>query len=98
MSRVRLDAAARAEFLHEVLYYETVQRGLGRKFRESIDTAVERLLRVPDSGRPEDLDCRRIRVEGFPFSLVYRVEARETVIYAVRNDARQPGYWLERAK
>ena len=39
-----------------------------------------------------------MRVAGFPFSIVYRVEQVEIVVYAVRPDAREPGYWFSRAR
>ncbi len=37
-----------------------------------------------------------MRIKGFPFSVVYRDEKEEIVIYALRPDAKDPGYWLQR--
>jgi hypothetical protein len=39
-----------------------------------------------------------MRVTGFPFSAVYREEKTEIVVYAIRADAREPGYWQLRAR
>lgn len=39
-----------------------------------------------------------MRVVGFPFSTVYREEKTEIVVYAIRPDAREPGYWQPRAR
>lgn len=39
-----------------------------------------------------------MRVKGFPFSVVYREETAAIVVFAIRPDAREPGYWLARAK
>lgn len=39
-----------------------------------------------------------MRVAGIPFSVVYREEMTEIAVYAVRPDAREPGYWLPRAQ
>jgi toxin ParE1/3/4 len=83
--------------LHEVRYYETVRTGTGRKFREAVDVAFEKIRRAPETGNAEELGCRRVRVKGFPFAIVFREQAQEIVVFAVRNDARRPGYWLERA-
>ncbi len=97
MKRLRLDSAARTELLHETQYYKTSRAGTGARFREAVDEAFGRIKRSPGSGKPEEAGCRRIRVSGFPLSVVYREEEAEIVVYAVRPDAREPGYWLPRA-
>ena len=96
MKRLRLDAAARVELLHEVRYYETVRAGTGRRFREAVDVAFAQIRRNPSTGKPEEANCRRIRVKGFPFALIFREAPEEIVVFAVKNDAREPGYWLGR--
>ncbi|MBS0448521.1 MAG: type II toxin-antitoxin system RelE/ParE family toxin [Proteobacteria bacterium] len=98
MKRLRIDAAARAELLHETHYYESTRRGTGRRFREAVTEVFERIKRAPLIGKPDEEGCRRLRVAGFPFSVVYRDEASELVVYAIRPDARQPGYWLARTR
>ena len=98
MKRLRLDSGARAELLHETKYYEATRPGTGRKFREAVDAAFDRIKRNPSSGKPDDENCRRIRILGFPFSAVYRKENAEIVVYAIRPDAREPGYWLRRTR
>lgn len=98
MKRLKLDAAARAELLHETRYYEATRTGTGRRFREAVDEALGRIQRNPGAGKPDEEECRRLRISGFPFSVVYREEEMELVIYALRPDAREPGYWRRRAK
>jgi hypothetical protein len=39
-----------------------------------------------------------MRIKGFPFSAVYREEPAEIVVYAIRPDAKEPGYWLTRTR
>jgi plasmid stabilization system protein ParE len=84
--------------LHEIRYYEATRPGTGRRFREAVDQAFERIKRNPKAGKPDEAGCRRMRVAGFPFSVVYREEKTELVAYAVRPDAREPGYWLRRTR
>ena len=98
MKRLRLDSQARAEFLHEITYYETTRPGRGRKFRAAVDEVFARIKQNPTAGKPAEAGCRRLRVKGFPFAIVFRDEALETVVYAVRPDAREPGYWLARTR
>ena len=96
MKRLRLDAAARAELLHETKYYEATRSGNGRKFRLAVNEAFERIKRSPDAGKPDEENCRRLRIKGYPFSAVFREEKIEIVVYAIRPDARVPGYWTSR--
>lgn len=68
MSRLRLDAAARAELLHETRYYEATRPGTGTRFAQAVTDALDRIRRTPASGKPDEKGCRRIRIKGFPFS------------------------------
>jgi plasmid stabilization system protein ParE len=94
--RLRLDSAARAELLHETTHYETTRRGAGLKFSDAVADAFGQIKRVPKTGKPDEEGCRRMRIKAFPLSVVYREEATEIVVYAIRPDAREPGYWLPR--
>jgi len=40
--------------------------------------------------------ARRVLVRRFPFSIMYRLEGDEIVIYALAHHAREPGYWEPR--
>jgi hypothetical protein len=63
-----------------------------------VDEVFASIKQNPTAGKPEEAGCRRLRVKGFPFAIVFREEALEIVVYAVRPDAREPGYWLVRAR
>ena len=58
MKPLRLDDAARDELLHEVRFLEAARRGSGRKFREAVAQAFERIRRNPHVG------ARTTRVVG----------------------------------
>ncbi|MBN8507839.1 MAG: type II toxin-antitoxin system RelE/ParE family toxin [Burkholderiales bacterium] len=96
MRTLRFDSAARAELLHEIKFYGATRPGTGIKFQAAVELTLNRIEQSPAVGKPEEAGCRRMRVKGFPFSLVYREEPDEVVIYAVRPDAKDPGYWLQR--
>ena len=98
MKRLRLESSARAELLHETKYYETTRPGTGGRFRIAVDDAFARIKRSPKTGKPDEDGCRRMRINGFPFSAVYREEPAEIVVYAIRPDAKEPGYWLPRTR
>jgi hypothetical protein len=35
-------------------------------------------------------------VPGFPFGILYRIDAHEIVVLAVMHLRRRPGYWMDR--
>ena len=74
MIRARFIAAARLEFLAEVIYYSEAEAGLGARFTAAVEEAAARALAFPQSGSPSRSNTRRVLVNGFPFSLVYRPE------------------------
>lgn len=98
MSHARFVAAARLEFLAEVIYYSEAEAGLGVRFTAAAEEAAARALAFPQSGSPHRSDTRRIFVKDFPFSLIYRPEPGGIVIFAVAHHARRPYYWQSRTR
>lgn len=96
MNRARFIAAARLEFLAEVIYYNEAETGLGARFTAAVEEAASRALAFPESGSPFRSNTRRLLVKGFPFSLIYRPEPEGIVIFAIAHDARRPYYWQSR--
>lgn len=98
MSRARFIAAARLEFLAEVIYYSEVEAGLGARFAAAVEDACARALAFPLSGSPHRSSTRRVLVKDFPFSLIYRSESEGIVVFAVAHHARRPYYWQSRLR
>ena len=98
MSRARFIAAARLEFLAEVIYYNEAQAGLGPRFTAAVEEATARALAFPVSGSPFRADTRRVFVQDFPFALIYRPEPDGIVIFAVAHHAKRPYYWQSRVR
>jgi plasmid stabilization system protein ParE len=86
---------AEAEFELAVEFYEECEPGLGEAFSEEIIAAIERILRFPESWPKYTHRSRRCLCNRFPFSLVYRVQKNEIMIYAVMHQKRKPGYWKD---
>ena len=74
MSRARFIAAARLEYLAEVMYYSEVETGAAVRFAEAVEHAVARALAFPHSGSATRSNTRRMFVDGFPFAVIYRPE------------------------
>lgn len=96
MTSARFHGDARLEFLAAVAYYESIQVGLGERFRQSVQAAVDLAISLPFAGSPHRHGTRRVFPKKFPFSIVYLVADNEIVIFAVAHFKRRPGYWDSR--
>ncbi len=98
MNRARFIAAARLEYLAEVVFYSEAGTGSGVRFAEAVEDAIARALAFPQSGSPSRSNTRRMLVNGFPFAIIYRPEQDGIVIFAVAHHARRPYYWGSRVR
>jgi plasmid stabilization system protein ParE len=96
--RVRFVAAARLEFLAEVIYYNKERAGLGARFTAAVEEATTRAAAFPLTGSPASMSTRRVFVRDFPFAVVYRPKTDEIIVFALAHHSRRPGYWLSRVQ
>ena len=96
MTHVRFHGEARLEFLDSVAFYEAIEVGLGERFRQSVQAAVELAASLPFAGSPYKHGTRRVFPRKFPFAVVYLVVENEIVILAVSHFKRRPGHWKSR--
>ena len=96
MNRVGFDVDARAEFLAAVDHYEECRQGLGRRFREAVETEIEHISRTPFRFRMLHPPFRRCLVPKFPYSIVFSIEPSFILVVAVAHAKRKPGYWHDR--
>jgi plasmid stabilization system protein ParE len=96
VSRARFVAAARLEFLAEVVHYAREGPHLGERFAEAVEEAVARAVAFPLAGSLSLARTWYVLVERFPFSVFYRPEQNGIVVFAVAHQARKPGYWRAR--
>jgi plasmid stabilization system protein ParE len=97
MTSVIFDPDARAEFLDTVRYYEECQKGLGRRFRIAVETAVYLVSQNPFLYRLLKAPFRRYLLPKFPYSIIYSIEPDYIYIIALAHNKRKPGYWLKRS-
>ena len=98
MSHARFIAAARLEFLAEVIHYNEVEPDLGLRLVAAVEEAAARALAFPRAGSPSRANTRRVFLKGFPFALIYRPEPDGIVIFAVAHHKRRPYYWQGRTR
>jgi hypothetical protein len=89
---------ARLEYYEAIEHYARIDGKLGERFIVGVEGAIERVIKAPEQFRRYDGEMRKVRVEGFPYAVIYRIDASELHILAVMHLHRQPGYWRDRLK
>lgn len=89
---LRFHEAAKQEFVDAVVWYESQQTGLGKKFITDFESSLERLSANPTHYSKINKQFRQVKVENFPFTIVYEVYPRKSVIHiaAVHHTKRHP--------
>jgi plasmid stabilization system protein ParE len=80
-----------------VSWYEERRAGLGAEFLDAVVRALNRIAELPDAGSPfPDLKARRVFIAGFPYQVVYRIDADGIRVIAFAHLRRRPGFWRHR--
>lgn len=96
MRLARFSREARSELLAQTAYYETIQKGLGARFRAEVEVTAKLAAAFPLHGKPGPGGTRRRLVADFPFKIFYTETADCILIHAVAGDHQFPEYWLSR--
>jgi plasmid stabilization system protein ParE len=89
--------AARAEHLEHVAFYEERRAGLGARYLAAFDLAIDRICAHPEQfpvAHPPAI--RRLRLPGFPYTVLYRIDETGIEVLALAHHSRRPGYWSAR--
>ena len=74
--RFHIAKPAAEELVAAIRWYEERRAGLGGEFYDAVVRAMDRTAAMPEAGSPiGTLGVRRMLVAGFPYQIVYRVEA-----------------------
>jgi len=89
--------AAEAEHLDSVAFYESRLPGLGAAYLIEFENVMRRVCDGPNRFPIErEPDIRRIRMNRFPFTVLYRLKGGIVEVLAVAHHSRRPQYWLGR--
>lgn len=96
--QVRIRPEAQIEFNQSVDWYEERQKGLGQRFIDSIDFAINSLAENPEQAARVYREIRCKSVKGFPYQIYYRIQDRESVeILSIFHVRQHPGVWRSRS-
>ncbi len=93
MAEVAFLAAAQDEYADAYLWYGRQSQQVAGRFRGAMNRLLEDIGRMPEMYALKDVARREALVPGFPYAVLYRVEADGSVlVVAVAHTARRPGY------
>lgn len=87
-----LDAAEAAR------WYEHQQAGLGLRFLDALDVAVEYIAHNPETPAVQFRNARRVRLHTFNAYAVYYVIRREEIIVFAVGDGRRNPAWIKQRR
>lgn len=92
--RIQLSEEASTDLAKGILFYETQARGLGAKFLQTMESAIESLRRYGGI-HARDNGYQRLLVRKFPFAIYYQIVDEDIEIVAV-IDGRRDSDWIAR--
>jgi plasmid stabilization system protein ParE len=93
---VRLLPEAEDDLAEAAVFLEGRVPGLGERLTAEVEHAIERLRENPHVGPHLGRGVHKLRVNRFPYNLVYRVLSTEVLVLAVAHHRRRPSYWRGR--
>jgi plasmid stabilization system protein ParE len=95
--KLRFLPAAEAELIREVTYYAKNGRpGTAARFQAAVEGAGKMAVRHPLGGAPGYKETRAYKVKDFPFLLIYRPSAKESLVVALAPTSKRENYWAKR--
>ena len=87
---------ARSEFDEAADFYGMERASLGVAFVGAVEHAVDHVCEYPDSCAVLRGRVRKMRIERFPYSVMYSILGDHIRVLAVAHDRRRPYYWSGR--
>jgi plasmid stabilization system protein ParE len=94
----QLSDPATAELTDAIRWYEQQRAGLGAELFDAITETIDLIRTHPEIGalRATRRPSRQLRVNRFPYSVVYRIREDDVYVVAVAHTSRRPDYWKHR--
>ena len=93
---ISFEPGAQRELAEAADFYDLESPGLGTKFIDAVESALEGLLEFPES-RPMLLGkTRKLVIDRYPYSVLYWTDGKRIAVSAVAHHSRRPGYWADR--
>jgi len=90
------EPAAQRELEEAADFYDLESPGLGLRFADAVQQAIEALVEFPESCPVLLGQTRKLVLPRYPYSILYRVDEGRVVVSAVAHQSRRPGYLSDR--
>jgi len=97
MKIVWFDEALR-ELEEAALYYGDIDNELGERFSTAAEVAVSMIKARPEMSRKFDGQARKVRIQNFPYAVLYCLDDSALHILSIMHLHREPGYWHGRGE
>lgn len=94
--KVRFLSPAGIELDETIRYYDHQLQGLGFRFFQEVEAAIDRIKLMPEAWTKIGERTRRCLIKGFPYALHYVAEPDEILITAVAHLHRNPDHYKNR--
>lgn len=94
--KARFISPANLELDEAVMYYDHQLPGLGFRFFQEVSAAIERIRLMPEAWTKVGELTRRCMLKGFPYALLYVIEADEILITALAHLHRDAEHYEDR--
>lgn len=96
MSRVLLRPEAKENLAEASKWYEERSAGLGGRFLDAVDAALDKAEKNPLRYPRVYKDVRRAPVRGFPYGIFYLYDKQVISVLRVLHQGRDPALWRRR--
>ena len=96
MLEIRYHPDTKNEIIHAATRYEADCKGLGLRFLDDLDEAINDIQRHPEAWPIIEKDIRRHQFLHFPHSIIYRKLSDHIRVLAVMHQHQEPDYWKSR--
>ena len=95
---VEFRVAAESEVIEALTWYEARSCRAADRFDAELRSTIRRIAQGPRDGAfyDRDLGVRVMKLQHFPYLVLYRMKAGVIEILAVAHARRKPGYWKNR--
>jgi plasmid stabilization system protein ParE len=94
--RVVTHPKANQELKEATLYYDHNSPGLGDDFLNEFSATLSRIVASPARWPVILGTARQLKLNRFPYAVIYETLPEEIVVIAVMHLRRQPFYWFNR--
>jgi hypothetical protein len=94
--KARFVSPANIELNETLKYYDHQLPGLGFRFFQEVNAAIERIRIMPEAWTKVGKRTRRCMLKGFPYAMLYVIERDEIIVTALAHLHRNPDHYKDR--